>query len=89
MCLASTAHSSHSVNYACINKVIEHSSDENHKIFLMLTIFREYVVHATGHVLQHKKIYSKNALFVNREVLKSLKFYPKLLTQGMIIDSFT
>ena len=35
-----------------------------------------------------KTLYS-NALFKNQEVLKSLKFYPKILTQGMIMDSFT
>ena len=53
----------------------------------MLTIFSEYVVHATGHAMKHKK-YTANALFVNWEVLKSLEFYPKILTQGMIMDSF-
>ena len=37
-------------------KVIEHSFGENHKIFQMPTIFfSKYVVHATGHALQHKK----------------------------------
>ena len=69
-------------------EVTEHSFGENHKIFQMLTIFSEYLVHATEDAMQHKKIYSI-ALFVNREVLKSLKFYPKILTQGMIMDSFT
>ena len=38
--------------------------------------------------MQLKKIHN-NALFVNQEVLKSLKFYPKILTQGMIMDRFT
>ena len=49
------------------------------KSFRYLQFFSEYVVHATGHALQHKKINS-NALFVNQEVLKSFKFYPKILT---------
>ena len=54
----------------------------------MLKFFSEYVVHATGHALQHKKIHS-NSLFKTREVLKSMKFYPKILARCMIMNSFT
>ena len=59
-------------------KVIEHRLVENHKIIQMLTILLRLCSPCYGHALQHIKC--SNALVANREVLKSLKFYPQILT---------